>query len=69
MHRAWQETLPGKAGGEGLKRVVSSLGRYNWINKGKMVASGRAELYGNICAKSVSIKRPSCTSVVRMVAS
>jgi hypothetical protein len=43
MHRAWQETLPGKAG-EGLKRVVSSLGRYNWINKGKMVASGRADI-------------------------
>jgi hypothetical protein len=38
MHRAWQETL------EGLKRVVSSLGRYNWINQGKMVASGRADI-------------------------
>jgi hypothetical protein len=29
---------------EGLKRVVGSLGRYNWINKGKMVASGRADI-------------------------
>jgi hypothetical protein len=43
MYTAWQATLPGKAG-EGLKRVVSSLGRYNWINKGKMVASGRADI-------------------------
>jgi hypothetical protein len=43
MHRSWQETLPGKAG-KGLKRVVSSLGRYNWIHKGKMVASGRADI-------------------------
>jgi hypothetical protein len=43
MPRAWQGTLPGQTV-EGLKRVVSSLGWYNWINKGKMVASGRADI-------------------------
>ena len=42
MHRAWQETLPGKAG-EGMKRVVSSLGRYNWINKGNIRPFGYRE--------------------------